>query len=136
MPACTRARQFERVADAALDTHACVDRALCGDLVRRALAQHAALAGVGTLGVLTDDDEVVRLRVTGSGAGERSLVDVQVELEAHLEQQSALDHAGRHVGCADRAEQDRVVLAKLVECGVAEDLAVPEISAAAKVEVG
>ena len=130
------ARQLERVADAALDTHPGVDRALRRHLVRRALAQHAALADVRPLGVLADDDEVVRLRVTGRGAGERSLVDVEIELEPHLEQQPALDHARRHVGRADRAEQDRVELAQLVERGVAEDLAVAEVPGAAEVEVG
>ena len=102
------ARQLERVADAALDAHPCVDRALRGDLVRRALAQHAALADVRALGVLADDDEVVRLGATGRGAGERPLVDVEVEVEAHLQQQPALDDARRHLGRADRAEQDGV----------------------------
>ena len=129
---CWRARvlgQFERVADAALDAHPGVDRTLRRDFVRRALAQHTALADVRPLRVLADHDEVVRLRVAGRGAGERPLVDVEVELETHLEQQPALDHAGRHVGCADRAEQDRVVLAQLVERGVAEDLAVAEVLA-------
>ena len=50
--------QLEGVADAALDAHAGVHRALGGDLVRRALAEHAALAGVGALGVLADHDHV------------------------------------------------------------------------------
>ena len=89
-----------------------------------ALAQHPALADVGTLGVLADDDEVVRLRVTGSSADERSLVHVQVQVEPHLQQQPALDDTGRHLGCTDRAQQDRVEPAQLVEHRVAEDLAV------------
>ena len=64
------AGQLEGVADAALDAHAGVDRALGGDLVRGALAQEAALAGVGALGVLADDDEVVRRRRgPGTAAG-------------------------------------------------------------------
>ena len=128
--------QLERVADAALDAHPGVDRALRGDLVRRALAQHAALADVRALGVLADDDEVVRLGVPGSGADERPLVDVQVELEAHLQQQAALDHPGRHLGRADRAEQDRVEAAQLVERRVGQDLAVAQVARAAEVEVG
>ena len=88
---CLRGRvdgQLERVAHAALDAHAGVRAALGGDLVRRALAQHAALADVRALGVLADDDEVV-----AGAASERPLVDVQVELEAHLQQQAPLDHA-------------------------------------------
>ena len=51
-------RQVEGVAHAALDADAGVDRALRRDLVRRALAEEPALAGVGALGVLADDDEV------------------------------------------------------------------------------
>ena len=113
-------RQLERVADRALGTHPRVDRALRGHLVRRALAQHATLADVRALGVLADDDEVVRLGVAGRGADERSLVDVQVEVEAHLQQQPALDDAGRHLGRADGAEQDRVEAAQLVERRVAD----------------
>ncbi len=131
-----RRRQFERVADAALDTHAGVDGPLGGHLVGCAAAQHAALAHVRTLGVLTDHDEVVGLRATGRGAHERSLVDVEVELEAHLQQETALDDAGGHVGGADGAEQDRVEAPQLVERGVGQDLAVAQVTLAAEVEVG
>ena len=67
--------QLEREADAALDAHPRVDRALRGDLVRRALAQEPALAGVDALGVLADDDEVdaalSRLGPARTGAGSR-----------------------------------------------------------------
>ena len=70
---CLRGRdcgQLEGVADAALDADAGVDRALGGDLVRRALAQEAALAGVGALGVLADHHEVdVAARAARTGAG-------------------------------------------------------------------
>ena len=93
------AGQLEGVADAALDADAGVDRALGGDLVGRALAEEPALAGVGALGVLADHDEVVR----PVGSDERPLVDVQVEVEAHLEQQAALDHArAARRGCRPR----------------------------------
>ena len=119
---CLRGRllgQLEGVADAALDAHAGVDRALGGDLVRRALAQEAALAGVGALGVLADHDEVDVRRPE-----ERAQVDVQVEVEAHLQQQAPLDHPGRHVGRADGAEEDGVEAAQLVERRVGQHLAV------------
>ena len=106
--ALTGRRQLERVPHAAFDAHPCVDRALRRHLVRRPPPQRAALADIRAFGVLADDHERVRPVVSGRGAGERTLVDVQVELEAHLEQQAALDHAGRHVGRADRAEQDRI----------------------------
>ena len=67
--------------------------------------------------------------------GERALVDVEVELEAHLQQQPALDHAGRHGGRADGAEQDGVEAAQLVERGVGQDLAVAQVAVAAEVEL-
>ena len=80
--------ELERVADAALDAHPCVDRTLRGDLERRAGAQHATLPDVRALGVLADHDELVWFGATGRGAGERALVDVEVECEAHLQQQT------------------------------------------------
>ena len=118
MVAGTRPGQLERVADASLDAHACVHAALGGDLMGRSLAQHPALAGVGTLGVLADHHELV------VGTDERSLVDVEVEGEAQLEEQTALDDPGRHLRCANGAEQDGVELAQLGERGVGENLAV------------
>ena len=48
----------EGVADDALDAERGVDADLGGDLVRGADAQRAAVAGVGALGALADDDEV------------------------------------------------------------------------------
>ena len=66
-----RPREVERVADAPLDAHARVHRALRRDLVRRALAQEPALARVDALGVLADHDEV-DVGVAGVGRrGER-----------------------------------------------------------------
>ena len=54
--ALARRRELERVPHAALDAHPRVHRALGGDLVRRALAQEAALPRVHALGVLADDE--------------------------------------------------------------------------------
>ena len=85
------------------------DRALRRDLVRRAVAQEAAFARVRAFGVLADDEEVDAVVVAVRPGLERAQVHVEVEREAHLQQQAALEHAGRHVGRADRAEQDRVV---------------------------
>jgi hypothetical protein len=129
-------RQLERVPDATLDAHPGVDRSLGGDLERRALAQHTALPHVRTLGVLPDHDELVRAVVPGGRADERALVDVQVELEAHLQQEPPLDHAGRHTGRTDGAEQDRVEVAQLGERLVAQHLAVAEVPRAAQIELG
>ena len=53
----------------------------------------------------------------------RAQVDVVVELEAQPQQQPALEDARRHARVADRAEQDRVVLAQLVEHRVRQQLA-------------
>ena len=99
--------------------------------MRRALAQEAALAGVGALGVLADHDHVD----AALGQDERPLVDVLVEREAHLQQQAPLDHAGRHVGGADRAEQDGVEGPQLLEHLVGQDRAVPQVAGAAEVVV-
>ena len=68
--------------------------------------------------------------------GERALVDVLVEGEAHLEQQAPLDHAGRDVGGAHRTEEDGVEAAQLVEHLVGQDRAVPEVAGPAEVELG
>ncbi len=65
------------MADAALDAHAGVDRALGGDLVGRAPAQGAPLAGVDPLGVLAHHH-----RVEARRGEERAQVDVEVQREA------------------------------------------------------
>ena len=63
-----------------------------------------------------------------------------VELEAQPEQQAALEDAGRQVRvaglAADRAEQDRVVPADLVEHRVGEHLAGGEVALGAEVVAG
>ncbi len=123
--------QLEGVAHAPLDPVAGVDRTLGGDLVRCALAQEAALAGVGALGVLADDDEVV-----GSvGMGEGPLVDVQVEFEAHLEQQAPLDDPRGDVGGTDGTQKQGVECAPLVEHVVGEHGAVAQVAGPAQVVV-
>jgi len=73
---------------------------------------------------------------SGSGAEERPLVDVQVEIEAHLEQETALDHTRRHVGGSDGAQQDAVESPEFVERGIGQDLAVAQIPLPAQIEVG
>ena len=65
---------------------------------------------------------------------ERAQVHVEVELEAQGEEETALDHAGRHVGGADRAEHHRVEAADLVEVLLLEHHAVAQVAAAAEVE--
>ena len=127
---------FERVPDDPLHAEVGVERHLGGDLVRGVLAQHAAVAGVRTLGALAQHHQVDRL-VTGQRAGHagiqpgRAQVHVVVELEADPQQQAALEDAGGHGRVTDRAEQDRVVLAQLSQHGVRQQFpgAVPASSA-------
>ena len=110
-------RELESEAHAALHAHASVDRALRGDLVRRPLAQEAALPGVGPLGVLPHHGEVRPLGDRARDTGEWAQVHVQVELEAEAEQQAALEGARRDSGVADRRpdgpEEDGVEAAQL-----------------------
>ena len=90
-----------------------VDRHLGGDLVRRALAQAAAVADVHALGAFAHDDEVDRagVRQRGGDTGEERggpQVHVVVEAEAQLQQQAALDaHALRAVRRAGRRRRRR-----------------------------
>ena len=110
----------ERVADDPLDAVPGVQALLGGDLGRGVPVQDAAGAGVEALGALADHDQVdlagldvgQRARRAGPEPG-RAQVDVLVEGEAELEQQAALEHAGRHARVADRAEQDGVVAGQL-----------------------
>ena len=64
--ALARPGQVEGVADAPLDPHPRVDRALGRDLVGRALAEEPALARVGALGVLAHHDHVDAVVERGS----------------------------------------------------------------------
>ena len=129
-------REVEGVADAALDAHPGVDRTLGGDLVRGVGTQQPALSGVGAFRVLSDDDEVVAdPAVVGARPEERPVVDVEVELEPHLEQQASFDEPGRHVGGADRTGVEGIDPAPLVDDLLGQDGAVLEVPLAAKVVV-
>jgi hypothetical protein len=64
------------------------------------------------------------------------LVDVQVELEAHLEQQPPLDHARRDLRRPDGAEEDGVETTELVERLVGQHFTVAQVAPAAEVELG
>jgi hypothetical protein len=121
---------LEGVPDDALHTEGGVEADLGGHLVRGVPAQHAAVAHVRALGALPDAEHV-DLAGLGQRAADaveeprRPQVHVVVELEAELEQQAALEDAGGHRRVADRAEQDRVVLAELLEDGVGQQLTGP-----------
>ena len=70
-----------------------------------------------------------------SGYDERPLVDVEVEVEAHLEQQAPLDDARGHAGRADGAEQQRVEARATRRRSRREDGAVAQVAGAAEVVV-
>ena len=114
-----------------LDAESGVDADLGRDLVRGADAQRAAVADVGPLGALADDDEVEPLarHVLGERAGDageelgRAQVDVVVERKAKGEQHAPLEDAGGDARVADGAEEDAVVAAQLLDDGVGQGLA-------------
>jgi len=125
------AGQVEGIAHGALDTHTGVDRTLRGDFVGRALADDAALAGVGAFGVLANDGHVDVV----FGGHERALVDVEIEFEAHLQQQAPLDNTGRNAGRADRTDVQGIKAAPFLQRGVAEHFAVSQVAGATEVIV-
>ena len=65
----------------------------------------------------------------------RPQVDVLVEAEPQLQQQALFEDAGRHVGMADRAEQDRGEGAQFVEHGRGQNFAGPQVAVAAEIEI-
>ena len=133
-------RQLEGEPHTALDAHAGVDRPLGGHLGRRPLAQEPALAGVGPLGVLPDDDEVGPFGDRSRDAGEGTEVHVQVEREAQAEQEATLESARRHRRVPHRrpdgAEENGVVAPQLFEHLVGQDRPVPQVAGGPQVEVG
>ena len=135
--------RVERVAHHALDPVGGVHGDLVRDLGGRADADRAAVADVGALGALTDDDEVDLARV-GERARDarmqhrRAEVHVVVELEAELEQEPALDVRARETRVArhsaDGSEQDRVVLLDRLEVVVGQHVARLEVACGAERE--
>ena len=137
--------EVERVAHDPLHAESRVHRRLVGDLVRRALADGSAVADIRAFRALADDDEV-DLAGLGERAGHARVqlrgpqVDVVVELEPQLQQQSALDVRvlqARVAGhSADRAEQDRVVPLDRVEIGIRQRVAGLEEACGSEREMG
>ncbi len=137
MLARARPGELERVPDAPLDAHSCVHRALRGNFVRRALPQEPALARVHTFGVLADDHEVDVGVASVGRRDERAVVHVEIELEAHAEENAALhDAASLARGRAHRAEEHRIELAHGLEVLVGKNRAVPFVAFPAQVEGG
>ena len=120
VPARPAGRSAERVPHHPLDAEVGVQRDLGGDLVHGVLAQQAAVSGVRALGALPQHQQVDGL-VTGQRTDDARVeaggtqVDVMVQFEPDAQQQATLENAGRHCRVADRAEQDRVVLAEFAK---------------------
>ncbi len=90
-------------------------RLLHRDLLRRALLQEPAGAGIQALGVFAHDDEVdvlrpfvLQRRLDAGVELHRAQVDVEVELEAQAQEHAREILRVGHPRVADRAEQDRV----------------------------
>ena len=103
-----RGCQLECVPHATFHTMCSVHAALRGYFEWRALAQHSSLAGIGTLGVFPNDDELVWCGVARRGPGIGTLIDIEVKFETHLQQQTALDNARGHLGRTDSTNEDRI----------------------------
>ena len=135
--------QVERIPDHPGDPVTGVEALLGGDLGVGALAQHAARARVRALGALPDDHHVDRLRpdpVQRSAHARvqphRPQVHIVVEFEPQPEQEPALQDPARHRRVADRAEQQRIMAADLLEHRVRQRLAGPVPTVGTQVVAG
>ena len=114
--------ELEGEPEHAVDADAAHHRLLDDDLALGAGEHAAADRGILALGVLAHDEEVDVARLAaGERAGHarhqphRAQVDVLVELAAELDQRAPQrDVVGNLLRPADRAEEDRVVLADLL----------------------
>lgn len=66
---------------------------------------------------------------------ERALVDVKVEVETHLQQQTTLDDPWWNIGGADCAQQDGIEATQLVEHLVRENLSVAQEPLSTQIEI-
>jgi len=134
---------LEGVPDAALDALAGVHRLLHGHFPRRALAQEPPAAGVEPLRVLPHDDEVdvlgalvLERRVDPGQQDHGPQVDVEVELEAHLQEDLRLEDPRPDARMADGAEQRGVHGAKLRQHGVRQKVTLGQVALPADVVTG
>ena len=128
--------QFKCVTNATLNTHARINTALSRNFVRCSLTQHSTFADVRTFGVFTNTNKVVWLGMARRSADERTLVDVQIKLEAHLEQQTALDDSGWNIRCADSTKKNRIKSSQLIQYVIRQDFAIAQETCSAEVEIG
>ena len=133
---------FEGVADAAFDAHPGVDRFLDRDLVRRALAQNAARAGIQPFRVFPDDQEIdvgggfiLQGRIHVRVEFHRPQVDVLIQFEPQAQQQSFFENARLHIRMPDRAQVDRVQFAEFRDHAVGQNLPGALVAFAAQVVI-
>src|SRR5690606_40829433 len=62
-------------------------------------------------------------------------VDVLIQLEPQLQQQTFLQDARRHVGVADSAQEDGVELPQFVDGAFGKDFACPQVAVAAEIKL-
>ena len=137
------AREFEGIAQTALDSAPGVDAFLNRHLVRRALEDEPTRAGVEALVIFADDDEINVFRFLVLQRAEslvveldRPQVDVLLEVEPQAQQDSLLENAGLHVGMADGAQQNGGKLSQLTHDAVRQRLLGAQVTLAAEVVVG
>ena len=99
-------------------------------------------AGVETLGVLPDDDEVHVVLAVARHEGldpgvahDRAQVHVLIQAEPSLQQQVALEDARLHARVADRPEEHGVQLAELLQLLVGQHVAGAQVPLGAQVEL-
>jgi hypothetical protein len=142
VPAGTRPRQFEGVAQDALDAGARHHRNVGRDLDRMPLVHPAADTRVLALRVLADDHpvQVIRLAtlersVDAREDSRRADVRVLIEALADLEPQSPQRDVVGNVGIASRAEEDCILLAERIETVGGHHLAMLAIVVGTPIEV-
>lgn len=118
----------EGIADSALDSVPGVDRDLGRNFLRGVRANGSTGSGVRTFGALTDDDEIdlagIGQRAGDSGEQFRGTqVHRMAQPEAHLEDHSALEHAGRHGRISAGTEEDGIMSTQRFELFVGKRLA-------------
>ena len=128
--------KFECVTHTTLYAARSVHTSLCRNFVRCPLAQHAAFARVRTFCVFANHNKLVWRGVAWRSSRERTLIDVQVQFETHLQQQATFDNTWRHIGSANSAQQNRIKLAKLIERCVRQHFTVAQIPRTTQIKRG
>jgi transcription elongation factor GreA len=104
--------------------------------VWRTAAQYSTFTHVRAFSIFADHDKIVWRDMAWCNTSKWSLVDIQVKVEAHLQQQTALDNARGYIWCSDCTQQNGIECAQFIQHAIREDLAVTQIAHATQVELG